>query len=110
MKKFGNFLLAFAPLVLIVGGILGMVASFVAIASSVSNNSTGGIGWAIAFMWIGIIAMVIGIILCFVTLGVFTVSMKNNERLEEKKRGWWLGLMAVLMFLVYPIYWWKYLR
>jgi len=114
MKKFWYGVLAFAPIVSMIGYFvvfaLIMLAIFVLGMAGVLNDNL----WSsiaalvmIVWMWLGIFIVVVTDIADMV---VFTVLAVKNPQLDATAKGLWCGSFFTFQMVAFPIYWWTYIR
>ncbi len=111
VKKLLYGILAFIPLVELILSLIALIAGFVMLggvlfvgANMIDPNVS------MIFLWIGIAGIVLGILLCIAVTVIFCIHVKRNEDLDGSEKGVWIGSLIGLMFLSFPVYWWKCIR
>ena len=121
MKKFWYGVLAFAPITLIVFGLLSIVLLIVLLFGIGIGMGTAGVEIeGVAGMLLGLLIMLayagffIGIfgavIINFVDIAVFCVHASKNLKVEDNMKVMWYCLFICMQSGVAPIYWWKYIK
>ncbi len=114
MKRFWYGVLAFAPLVSMIGyfvvfALILLVTFIFGMAGVPDENMLGSIAALAMFvwMWLGIFIVVATDIADMV---VFTVLAVKNPQLDAAVKALWCGSFFTFQMVSFPIYWWIYLR
>lgn len=114
MKKFWYGVLAFAPIVSMIGYFvvfaLILLLTFILGMSGAMDENTLGTITVIAmmvWMWLGIFILIGTDIADMI---VFTVLACKNRKLEPAMKGVWIGSFFTFQMLAFPVYWWIYIR
>lgn len=110
MKKFLYGILAFSPIIELVLSLIAMIAGFVMLGGTVLTGANINTDLATALLWVGIAGIILGIVLCVAVAVIFCIHVKRNEELDSTQKGVWIGSLIGLMFLSFPVYWWKCMK
>lgn len=110
MKKFGYAFMAFFPLIEVIASIVLMIVSIVLMVSSAMGSMDVSAAVPTILLWLSIVGIIVGIVLCIAGIALFTVHAKNNENLTGNAKGIWIGAFVTLICFAFPVYWWKCMR
>ncbi len=110
MKKFWYGVWAFTPLIVTIASVIMMIVSIILMVAA----ATGGIQISAAvpsvLLWISIVGLIVGIILCIVGAIIFSVHAKRNENLEGNAKGIWIVSFVTLVCFAFPAYFVKCIK
>ena len=110
MKKALYGILAFLPIVEIIISAIALVASFIMLGGLLITGAYVNADLAMILLWVGIIGIIVGIVICIADAIIFCAHVKKNENLEDSSRPAWITSLITLMFLAFPVYWWKCIK
>jgi len=114
MKRFWTGVLAFAPLVSMIGyfvvfALILLVTFILGMAGVPDENALGSMAALALFvwMWLGIFIIVATDIADMI---VFSIFAFKNQQIDITYRSLWCGAFLTFQMTAFPVYWWRYLR
>ena len=107
MKKFGYGVLAFLPVIEIVASIVLMIVSIALMTAAAMGNGAIDAAVPVILLWVSIVGIILGIVLCVVGAVVFCAHVKKNENIEEDSKKMWMVSLITLVCFSFPVYWVK---
>lgn len=110
MKKFWYGVLAFTPLIVTIVSAIMMIVSMILMVMSAMGSIDMSTAVSSVLLWLSIVGLVVGIILCIVGAIVFSVHAKKNENLEGNAKGIWIASFVTLVCFAFPAYFVKCIK
>lgn len=104
MKKFWYGVLAFMPLIVTIVSAIMMIVSIILMVMSAMGSIQMSAAVPSILLWLSIVGLVVGIILCIIGAIIFSVHAKKNENLEGNAKGIWIASFVTLVCFAFPAY------